>query len=307
MVQKKLIALIFLFLMFFSASAYVLYFHLTDISKPYPQLSINEEPATTQLTDTVRVGVISRFPSNILYSGYQPLMDFLTNETGFYFELVVNRSYSETVRNLGLGKVDAAFLGSFIYLTSRDTYGLIPIIKPLNEDGKPFFRSHIVVREDSDINSISDLKGKRLALPSEQSFSANWLLAYGFEEKNLSVDDLELLSYLDHHHTVIYEVMRSSYHAGSVKDRVAREFENRGIRIVASSDPVPGSPLVVSKRTNENVTQAIKQALLGIDINNPEHQKMMAGWDPEFLYGFTEAKASDYDSMNQRLGGVVQP
>lgn len=307
MVKNKLIALSLLFLILFSGLAFALYIQLMDLSKPYPyDVVILVEPSSESV-DTVRIGVISRFPSNILYSGYQPLMDYLTNQTDFYFELIVNRSYSETVQNLASGKVDAAFLGSFIYIASRDQFGLIPIIKPVNQDGNPSFRSHIVVREDSDIHDIADLIGKRLALPSEQSFSANWLFHYGFHRERIHIDDLELVHHLDHHHTVIYEVMRGTYHAGSVKDRVAREFENRGIRILASSLPVPGSPLVISAKTRKEVSDAIKSALLAIDVRKPEYQAMIANWDPEFFFGFVEAKPEDYDLMHNRFGEMLQP
>lgn len=307
MVKNKLISVSILFLILFSGLAFALYIQLMDLSKPYIYEEIIYSDTSVISVDTVRIGVISRFPSNILYSGYQPLMDYLSIKTDYYFELIVNTSYSETVQNLASGTVDAAFLGSFIYIASRDYYGLTPILKPVNKDGNPSFRSHIVVREDSDIFHIEDILGKRLALPSEQSFSANWLFNYGFQHYSIVLEDLELVHHLDHHHTVIYEVMRGTYHAGSVKDRVAREFENRGVRIIASSDPVPGSPLVISNKTRPEVSDAIKRTLLAIDIDESVYQTMILNWDPEFLYGFVEANPQDYDVMYEHFGEFLNP
>lgn len=291
----------------FAGCSYVLHQYIVDISSPWPDIQPAGEIISPAARDTVYIGVISRFPSNILYQGYQPLMDYLTVETEYYFELVISRSYQETVNQLAGGKVDAAFLGSFIYLNSRDEFGLTPILKPLNENGQPFFYSVLITREDSPIQGIADLRGKKVAMPSEQSFSANWLPAYGLDKYGLEVGDLDELAYLQHHHTVVYEIMRNNFDAGSVKDRVAMEFENRGVRIVAKSDPVPGSPLVVSASTDESIKNAIIDTLLKIDVSNAEDRMLVSEWDPEFKYGFARAYPEDYDKMEISLGRTHVP
>lgn len=307
MIKKKILAITFTLLLVFAGCSFILHQYIVDISRPYPEMQVNESVVSPVGQDTVHIGVISRFPSNILYQGYQPLMDYLTRETEYYFELVISRSYQETVNQLAAGKVDAAFLGSYIYLNSREAFGLFPILKPLNENGQPFFYSVLITREDAPIQGISDLKGKRLAMPSEQSFSANWLPAYGLGKYGLTVDDLGGLAFLQHHHTVVYEIMRNNFDAGSIKDRVALEFENRGIRIIAKSDPVPGSPLVVSTFINENIKKAIIEALLRIDVQQPVYQELVREWDPEFKYGFARAHPEDYDKMELSLGRTGYP
>lgn len=268
---------------------------ILDISKPYPaahHLQIEEQQVPQ---DTVLIGVISRFPSNIIYQGYQPLLDYMSRHSGYRFELMVSQSYLETVQQLASGKVDAAFLGSYIYARSRDEYNLIPILKPLNENLKPFFHSVLIARQESDIHSIKDLAGRKLALPSEDSFSGNWLIHYGLQAHSLDVRDLVEVANFQHHHTVVYEVMRNHFDAGVVKDRVAYEFLDRGVRIAAYSDPVPGSPIVVHRDHDPAVVSAIIDALLSINPEDPAQQDNISSWDPEFAYGFIRAEPEDYD------------
>ncbi len=301
MVYRLILPAIAAFLLF----GFGLYQNILNISKPFPDHDIAVSAETSTPADTIRVGVISRFPSNILYQGYQPLMDYLSANTEYFFELKISRDYLNAVNLLTEQTVDMAFLGSFIYTISRNTHDIKPILKPLNANHEPFFKSSLIVREDSGIHSIADLKGKRLALPSEQSFSGNWLIGYGLGDYNLTLEDLSEIAFFDHHHYVVYEVMRKSFDAGSVKDRVAQEFQYRGLRVAAESVPVPGSPLVVSSLADQNVVDTVRSVLLDIDPENPEHKEIIKHWDREFMYGFSSTQASDYDALEELIQGYT--
>lgn len=280
---------------------FVLYGIIVDIRSPWPEADQMREPVAESVRDTVRFGVISRFPAHVLYQGYQPLMDYLSGQTGYHFELIISRNYEETVAQLAHGKVHAAFLGSYIYITSREEHDLKPILKPLNKNGEPFFTSVVIVRDESDIQSVSQLRGNRLALPSENSFSGNWLQHYGFSRYDLERRDLAHIEHFRHHHSVVYEVLRGQYDAGSIKDRVAAEFLDQGLRIIARSCSVPGSPVVVPADHDPAITAAIADVLLSIDPVDPLHAPLVAQWDPEFRNGFKRAGAADYDQLAQQI------
>lgn len=307
MIKKKMLLAGLTVLVILTAITYVLHGVIVDIRSPWPDPAPAAETISVTDRDTVRFGVISRFPANVLYQGYQPLMDYLSTQTDYHFELVISRSYEETVAQLASGKVHAAFLGSYIYITSREEFGLIPILKPLNENGEPFFTSVIIVQGGSDIHSVSELRGRSLALPSENSFSGNWLLSSGLPQYGLEPGDFSHIEHFRHHHSVVYEVLRSNFDAGSIKDRVADEFLDQGLRIIAHSDPVPGSPVVVSTGHDPDITGAITDVLLNINPSDPVYAHLVSQWDPEFRNGFIRAEASDYNQLAQQiLGGYPQ-
>lgn len=301
MIRKKIVLAGLTVLMALAIITFLLHRVIVDIRSPWPEDIATSGIDVTVAQDTVRFGVISRFPANVLYQGYQPLMDYLSDETEYHFELIISRSYEEAVAQLATGEVHAAFLGSYIYITSRGDYGLEPILKPLNEDGQPFFQSVIIVQEDSDIHSISQLSGRKLALPSENSFSGNWLLQSGFSRNGITRGDLKKVEHFRHHHSVVYEVLRGNYDAGSIKDRVADEFRDQGLRIIERSDPVPGSPVVVSSKHDPSITASITSALLNIDPAEPKYAGLVSQWDPEFRNGFIRAQSTDYDQLAAQI------
>jgi len=301
--RSTLLLSLFLGIVVFGLATAGFYRTVVDLSTPYPEdVPLYERAGSAALGDTVHVGVISRYPPSVIYSGYQPLLDYLTESTGRYFALRLSGSYEETVRQLVDGRVAVAFLGAYLYLKAHAEHGILSVVQPLNDDGTPGFRSALITSQHSEITSISDLAGRRLALPPELSFSAVWLLMQVLPSAELDVASVGSARYLPHHHAVVYEVLRGHADAGVVKDRVAREFLGRGVRVVATSDPIPGGPLVVPAEHDPELVEAITRALLAIDPAKPEFASRTARWDPEFAHGFVVARDSDYDGLRAMLG-----
>lgn len=90
-----------------------------------------------------------------------------------------------------------------------------------------------------------------------------------------------------------------------VKDRVLREYESTGLRTVALSEPVPGSPIVVRKDTDTDLIRAVCDALLKIDPSNSDFSELVSDWDEEFKYGFAIAHDKDYDGLKYLLVRVI--
>lgn len=280
----------------------LLHKYLLDISQPYEALAELHVQNQNVSRDTVSIGVVSRFPPNLIYKGYQPLIDYLNDNDTYYFSLVISHSYSDTVDKLANGTVNAAFLGSYIYVQSRDIFDIRPILKPRNQFGGSSFQSVIVTRNDSNIESLQDLYGTRIALPSPDSYAANWL----FENNttpSFSTDDFAVISHQLHHQNVIYEIMRGNFDAGSVKDRVANEFIEQGIKIVAKSESIPGSPIVTGSDYHPAIDSLMVTKLLNLytSTNAEGTTNVIRELDPEFQFGFTKAESSDYDEMATRL------
>ncbi|RME66853.1 MAG: phosphate/phosphite/phosphonate ABC transporter substrate-binding protein, partial [Nitrospirae bacterium] len=87
----------------------------------------------------VRFGVIPRDNPRIAFEKYQPLVDYLSEATGLKIELTMKRTYEETIVALGNGEMDLALLGPLSYLEARARYGVLPILKSVTSEGKPYY------------------------------------------------------------------------------------------------------------------------------------------------------------------------
>ena len=279
----------------------VLFYSLVmDISRDYPN-SFAEARVDSSLTSKpiVRIGVISRYPATVIYRGYQPMMDYLSMHTPYRFELLLSRDYAEALHQLVTKKATAVFLGSYQYVKAHDRYRIIPVLKPLNENGEPSSRSVLIVRSKSRISGINDLRGRRLALPSAESFSANWLVGHEFPLNGLAPTDLAEIRYFPHHQTVIYQVLGGRFDAGVTREYLIRDLLEDQVRAVRYSDPIPSSPLAVSADHDTAVVGALTRALLAVAANEERRAAITRDWDGEFVHGFVTARDNDYDAVRK--------
>jgi phosphonate transport system substrate-binding protein len=249
--------------------------------------------------EVVYISVISRYPPNIIYRGYQPLLDYLSMQTAYRFELKLCDDYNEAVRLLITKEAAAAFLGSYVYIQAHKEHGVIPILKPLNKNHEPFSRSVLFTSGSNGIFSVNDLKGRSIALPSSESFSTNWFLHSVMTKNNIRRSDLGEISNLPHHQSVIDRVLRGSSDAGVTREHLITKLKNKNVRILMYSDPFPSSPIVVAKDYSRPIVEAISSALLNVERSGPAIKQITAGWDNEFIYGFVKATDADYDVIRE--------
>jgi phosphonate transport system substrate-binding protein len=242
----------------------------------------------------IRFGVIPRYNPLVMYKRYQPIMDYLTAETPYRFELKISRDYSEAVRFLREGITPISSLGDVTFTEASTLYGAIPILKPLNREGSPYYRSAIIVSQNSPLKSLTELKGKSMVFGSPHSTSGNLVPRYMLWNSGVRLQELSSITNLKHHDAVAKAVLKGQYAAGAVKDVIAHKYMSHGLRVLAYSDPLPSVPFVVRKEASPEFIRSVKQALLKLDRNNPEHKKIMDTWDDEFKYGFAEADSADY-------------
>jgi len=261
-------------------------------------------PAFTAEKPLIRFGVIPRYNPLVMYKRYQPIMDYLTENTPFRFELKISKDYPEAVRFLQQGVTQVSSLGDVTFAEANTQYAAIPILKPRNKDGIAFYRSAIIVRVDSPLKNIKELRGKTMAFGSPHSTSGNLIPRYLLWDNGVGLRDLKSFTNLQHHDAVAKAILKGQFDAGAVKDVVAEKYKSHGLRILAWSAPIPAVPLVVRKDAPPDVVKTLTAALLKLDRANPAHQKMMQTWDDEFRNGFAPASKDDYQGIFRMIRDI---
>lgn len=252
----------------------------------------------------VYFGVIPRYNPMVMYRNYQPIMDYLTANTSYHFELKLSRDYTEAVKLMRTGVTPIASLGDVTFVEAHLAFDAVPILKPLNHDGTPYYRSFIVVSEDSPIQSLEDLRGKSFAFGDAHSTSGNLIPRHHLFVHGITLFDLVSYENLSSHDAVVKAVLKGKVDAGAVKDVVAQRYAKHGLRVLDRSFELPSVPIVVRTDTPKGLIDEVTKALLAIDAHDPQMVERMKGWDPEFRYGFVEANLDDYRQIIDIMDGV---
>jgi phosphonate transport system substrate-binding protein len=272
------------------------------IMESYVSVYDTEEENTVDKT-TVYFGAIPRDNPRIAYEKYQPLMDYLSENTSYSFELVLKKNYDDTVTALGHGDIDIAFLGPLTYLHARSEYNAVSILKSITEEEEPFFRSVIITKDDNAINRLSDLKGKNFAFASMKSTSGNLIPRFLLAEDGIHLRELNSYNNFNYQDSVVKWVLKGKYDAGAVREYVADKYLPLGLKIISTSGPIPTGPIVVGPKTPYTIVEKIKSALLNVN-KSEEGLEILKKIDPEMSGGFIEASDRDYEHIRQMINNI---
>lgn len=128
-----------------------------------PHQALSAEPRPLVL---VPVSEVPTIQSEI----FQAICNYLSEELKRPVHLVFTTSYSDLQDRFGEGKIDIVFGEPYNYVLAKEKYGARAlVIRKL--EGSTEYRSYIFVREESNINTLHDLKGKRFSFTDEISTS----------------------------------------------------------------------------------------------------------------------------------------
>ena len=229
----------------------------------------------------------------IMYKRYQPLMDYLSRHTPFHFELIICRNNREALKLLKKGTAQIVLLDDLAVLEAHEKLQALPILKPLNPYGQPYFRSAIVVAEKSNIRDLKDLKDKIFAFGPHHSTKGNLFPRNLLKKNGINLADLDSYKYLNTDEAIVKSLLAGNSDAGALVDVVAEKYINRGLRIIAYTEPIPTSPILVRKEAYKKLAPTVMAALLNIKRNNAA-EELMEQWDMKIRYGFVPAKIADY-------------
>jgi len=264
-----------------------------------PAPSAEERDASKK--KVVNFAFISLYSPRIMYEKYQPLMDYLSENTPYRFELKLGWDYKDIINYLKNGSADIALLGAATYLEAKKEFDVMPILASLDSDRMPTYRSAIVTRKDNnDIISLSDLKGKTFAFASRRSTSGYLVPLYYLYKAGVRLEDFSGYCNQDYHDAVAKEVMKGRCRVGAMLHSVALRY-SKDLRIIFISDPIPGLPIVVRGNTSPEFVKSIKNAFLALNPDNPAHQKILQAWDEEMNYGFTEVNDTHFNPIREMV------
>lgn len=263
------------------------------LGTPYGTVSAQE-----QLT----VQIHPYLPPTEVLKRFNPLMDYLRRETGMKITCNISRNYKDHIEMVGRDSVDVAFLGPASYVKVVSKYGKKPILARLEIKGTPFFRGVIISREQSSIEALNDLKGRRFAFGDQESTMSHLLPLYLLKQAHLSPDDFSGYNFLNSHQNVALGVLMGDFDAGAVKEEIFYQYRKRGLRDIAWTPKISEHLFVARSSLPEKLTENLRQLLFNLK-HRPDAAPIMSSIK-EGMTGFIPAADEDYHNLREILTAI---
>jgi len=225
---------------------------------------------------------------------FEPIFNAISEATGLNFELKVGQSYGAVVEAMCNGSADIAWFGPVSYLQAHNR-GCANLLAMAVSKGRSVYYSGIFARKDSGIDSIADIRGKRIALGDINSTSSfNIPVAMLLREGVDPAKDTAKVNMAGSHANVLSALSQGLVDVGGAsfdsyeKALNAGAIDGNDIKVVAKSAPLPYPPLAIQPEVSADIKARLQDAFNNVHT--------MAGIKPEQIRGFGGKQVDRYTS-----------
>lgn len=219
-------------------------------------------------------------------SQFRPFLDHLTQCTGkrtVYFQVTSNAAQVEAMRS---GRLHIAGFSTGPTAFAVNLAGAVPFAIKGNERAFESYRVAMIVRADSPFQSVTDLKGRRVAHTSATSNSGNLAPRAFFPALGLVPDTDYRVIFSGGHDRSVMGVNAGDYDAAPVASDVFNRMIARGqvrrenFRVIWQSDPFPTSSFALAHDLRPELAARIRQCFF--DYRFPDAMRRDLGGNDRF-------------------------
>ena len=204
---------------------------------------------------------------------FSPLCEYLKQQLGMEVELFIGSDYVTVVEALAAKKVDAMYVGPFSYVLAAQEANAEAITAGVDAEGKTYYHSLILTRSSGEIKSMDDLKARSkqltFAFVDPASTSGHLFPRVMLSKAGIDPDkDFKQTIFAGSHPASLLAILNGKVDAGANSSGNYKKMIDQGVakaedfRILATSDPIPNTPLAVRRDLDLNLKAKFRQAIL---------------------------------------------
>jgi phosphonate transport system substrate-binding protein len=233
-------------------------------------------------------------------------------QQGIELDWVLYSSYDALVEAFASREIDLAWNGPISYVKIKQRLN-DPCRVVAMRDVDVNFTSQFFARRDSNITTLADLKGKRLALGSRGSAQAGLLPYHFLKQQGLDPQrDLAACSFtedrepsaLSDERAVVDLVLKGSYDAGAVSGRTLEVLSEQGqpiaenLRVFWSSPGYSHCCFTAHKELDAALAQQITEAFITMQYQDPLGKEVL---DAEGCKAFVSGITTGWEALESAL------
>ena len=236
----------------------------------------------------LKFGVVPQQAASKLAQSWSPILEYLTEETGYQLVFRTAPDIPTFEARLLAGEYDLAYMNPYHYAL----YSINPGYRAFAHQQDKQLKGILVVAKDSPPGSLDDLEGEVLAFPSPAAFAASLL-----PRANLKQQQIDFMpKYVGSHDSVYRAVAKGLYPAGGGIQRTfnALDPEIRGqLRVLWVSPGYTPHAFAAHPRVPAEAVHAIAQKMYTLD--QTVEGKMLLS--PILFSAIQKAEDRDWDDV----------
>ena len=289
----------------------VIYLVITIIVSGCSNIDNVKHPKEVYTPKSLTVGFIPSQNAQILNAKVKPLQQLLSDELEVPVKVHIATNYNTMIEGLKSKKIDIAFISPVSYTLAHDAHAADVLLKSkgylVDNKGNQthhlvdYYRSQIVVRKDSNINHLKDLKDKKIALQDVESTSGYIYPLASLMEKGIKKSDIQIQQVKGHDQGLIallnhdVEAVATYQDArADLKKKVPDIYQET--KVIYRTKKIPNDTISVRNDMSNKWKKKISQAF--IEISHTKKGKQIIS-DIYGHQGYEKAKDSDFDTVRK--------
>jgi phosphonate transport system substrate-binding protein len=262
--------------------------------------------------DKLTVQFVPSQNADTLEAKAKPLEKLLSDELDIPVEVSVSTDYNTIIEAMASEQVDVGFLPPTAYVLAKEKGAAEVLLQAqrygVNDDGSPTeelvdsYKSIFIVNKDSDIESVADLKGKKIGYQNVTSSAGFvWPAATLLEAGIHPLKDVEPVT-LKGHDQAIISLLNGDVDAAvtfqDARNVVVKDYEDvfEKTRIIEFTEPIPNDTIVVRPEIDEKMKKTITDAFIAIGKDEEGREIIREIYSHE---GYVESKDSNFDMVRE--------
>lgn len=206
------------------------------------------------------VGVVPQYEARELASIWQPLLRMVSEKAGVSLTLQGARNIPAFEQALNQGEYDFAYMNPYHSLVAHQAQGYAPLLR----DASRKLSGVLVVRADSDLQTVQDLDRAQISFPAPNALGASLLMRAELTRLHgISFDPVYAQT---HASAYLNTVLRQTAAAGGVMSTLRRESAEvqDALRILYQTREMEPHPFSAHPRIPEDLREKVTQAFIQV-------------------------------------------
>ncbi|CAK1240422.1 ABC-type phosphate/phosphonate transport system [Fructobacillus tropaeoli] len=274
----------------------------TDSSSSSKKMSLKE----------LNIQFVPSSQADTILAKAKPLESLLSKQLGIPVHVSISTDYNTVIEALGSKKVDMGFLPPDGYVTAHKQYGAKVILQStrlgMKDDNTGAttdklvnsYKSMVLVKADSPIKSINDLKGKKIAVQGATSSAGYIYPTVELYKKGVNVVKDSTLVQVKGHDQGVMSVLNGDTDAAFIFDDARNVVKKdqpdvfKNTRVLYYTKGIPNDTITLRKDISSSDSDKIKAAIVAVSKTD-EGKKVFN--DVYSWAGVTDSKDSNFDEI----------